>query len=57
VLALDTKNDHIPELRTPIKVTIDEIQKNMYKFVKEFPADAIPHVTENNEIRDTIHPQ
>jgi hypothetical protein len=46
----------IIELQKPLKTTIEEIIKDTYKIMKEFPVDSIPHVTESNEIKDNIHP-
>ena len=46
------------ELQKPISLTIEDIIRDMYKYVKDFPIKVIPHIIENEdyeEINDIIH--
>lgn len=40
------KPEWMRELQTPIQTTIEEIIRDLFKFVKDFPVDVIPHMTE-----------
>ena len=48
-------HESIPELQKPITITVDDIKQDMNSFVKKFPKESIPHITETNEICDNIH--
>jgi len=46
------KQEWLKELQKPITVQADQIMLDLFKFVKEFPINEIPHVTEEElEIR------
>ena len=40
------KKEYLEELQRPINVQIEEIVKDLYKFIKDFPQDVIPHMTD-----------
>jgi len=40
------KQEWLKELQKPITVQADQIMLDLFKFVKEFPINEIPHVTE-----------
>ena len=52
---IQNKEEFLTELQNPIAITIEEVIKDMYKYVKEFPQKVIPHITDNQEINDIIH--
>lgn len=37
------------ELQKPLNVTVYEIKKDLHKFVRGFPTERIPHLTEDEE--------
>lgn len=41
------KPEWIKELQNPIQITPEEIIRDMFKFVKDFPIEVIPHMTED----------
>ena len=43
------KREWVEELQSPISIQVDEIFRDLYKFIKEFPVNIIPHVTEEEE--------
>lgn len=47
--------EFLPEVQQPIVMTLDDIKQDMYSYVKKFPKEIIPHVTESKEINDLIH--
>ena len=44
------KPEWLRELQIPIQITAEEIVRDLYKFVKDFPIDVIPHMTEDDLI-------
>jgi len=36
-------------------MTVEDIKQDLNFYVKKFPKEAIPHITETNEICDNIH--
>lgn len=44
------KPEWLKELQNPIQITIEEIVRDLYKFVKDFPVDIIPHMSEDELI-------
>lgn len=44
------KNEWLKELQTPINITAEDIVRDLYKFVKDFPVEIIPHMTEDEII-------
>jgi len=47
--------EFLPEVGKPITMTINEIKHDMNLYVKNFPNEIIPHITEAHEINDIIH--
>ena len=43
------------EIGQPIKYTLEDIRNDMNQYVKKFPKDIIPHVSEVNQVVDLIH--
>lgn len=41
------KPQWLKELQRPIQVTAEDIIRDLYKFVKDFPIEIIPHMTED----------
>jgi len=44
------KPEWLKELQKPIQITAEEIVRDLYKFVKDFPIEIIPHMTEDDLI-------
>ena len=42
----------MPEVKKPITLTLDDIKQDMNNYVKKFPKEIIPHITEANDICD-----
>lgn len=40
------KTDWLQELQKPLSITPEDIVRDLYKFIKDFPIDIIPHMTE-----------
>jgi hypothetical protein len=40
------KQEWLRELQSPINVTAEDIVRDLYKFVKDFPIEIIPHMNE-----------
>ena len=56
------KTEYLSELQKPINISVEEIIRDLYKFVKDFPIDIIPHMTEEelqarSKERDLIKPK
>ncbi len=47
--------EYLPEVSKPITMTITEIKHDMNLYVKNFPNEIIPHMTEAHEVNDIIH--
>jgi hypothetical protein len=48
-------HEFLPELKKPITLTLDDIRKDMNQYVRQFPKEILPHITETQEIVDNIH--
>jgi hypothetical protein len=49
-------------LQAPINITAEDIIRDLYKFVKDFPVEIIPHMTEDemqarSKERDLVKPK
>ena len=56
------KHEWLKELQSPINITAGDIVRDLYKFVKDFPIDIIPHMTEDELLarskeRDLVKPK
>lgn len=40
--AVSTQKDYLTDLQKPVVITIEELQKDLYKFQKDFPKDSLP---------------
>ena len=40
------KQEWLKELQTPINILAEDILRDLYKFVKDFPVEIIPHIRE-----------
>lgn len=47
--------EYLPEVKKPITLTLEDIKQDMNSYVKKFPEDIIPHITEAQDIVDKIH--
>jgi hypothetical protein len=47
---IGTNDDWRIELQKPITVTVYEIKKDLRKFVRGFPVERVPHLTEEEEM-------
>jgi len=45
-LAKLTKSEWLEELQKPLQIQAEDILKDLYKFVKDFPVQIIPHMSE-----------
>ena len=48
-------HEFLPEIKKPITLTLEDIRKDMNQYVRQFPKDILPHITETQEIVDLIH--
>jgi hypothetical protein len=53
--AISTRKDYLTELQSPIVTTIEEVQKDLYKFQKEFPKDSLPWIDVKIEGEENIN--
>lgn len=42
--AVSTQKDYLSDLQKPIIITIEELQKDLYRFQKDFPKESLPNV-------------
>jgi len=42
--AISTQKDYLSELQKPIVTTIEDLQKDLYKFQKDFPIGSLPKI-------------
>ena len=52
---LDAKEEFLRDIIQPIRMTKEQIMKDMLNYTNEFPVKLIPHITEQNQINDMIH--
>lgn len=53
--AVSTQKDYLIELQKPIVITIEDLQKDLYKFQKDFPKESLPKIdlfTDDNELEN-----
>jgi hypothetical protein len=48
-------HEFLPEVMKPITLTLEDIKQDMNNYVKKFPKEIIPHITEGRDICDHIH--
>jgi hypothetical protein len=44
------KPEWLKEIQNPLVITAEDIIRDLYKFVKDFPVEVIPHMTEDELI-------
>lgn len=49
------KVEYLHEIQKPISFSLEDIKLDLFRYTKEFKKECIPHISENNEIVDTIH--
>lgn len=47
--------EFLSEVQRPITMTVEDIKQDLNVYVKKFPKEVIPHITETNEVCDNIH--
>ena len=46
LIYLDQKREYFTDITTPLRVIPDDLKKDLFKYVKQFPVDVIPHLTD-----------